>query len=605
MSRISDALRPLDLDPPLRIVVTGRKGAGKTTLVSHLKALVPSVQRPLPLSLRRRPHDRALFLITRLVEILHNVVSQHIPDQKTATRHELDLDESGKKQLWIWDSNDENGVVAVGADQEAAQIDVLLFVTRLDASRVGKYDKKHLIVLRKLFGEQILHRIVFVLTRGSALPPINLNFNEFVGVRSDMLYAYAKEVFKPVQVSGGVGIEYAPDLIEEELRKRALIEQTDLEPISSDEAHETEETAQGNVSENGEMGTSSTAEPQHLEQPSEATNSPVQALTKADLKKLEKRITQDWLNTKPRPSVKKMFEVLLHDEGNDASSVTGMADTLIDDIYASGVYPLDRRVFTDPPRPRCVVVEMAHDCAINEAGEKLLPNKIAWIHTLVGAIAQTAKEVRRKREAQRAKEEQEEKEKEKAVSRPGRFKWLNDLRREFLRGSLRMVLTQFVLVYVGMVVYLKVEERRRKWKEAQDDDSVLLELDDEEYERLTKPDEGTDGSVILESGPIREEEEELKDAEKEFFGVREREKLFEDKQEVRGRGPMYGDEGANNKWRTSGDEFEEFEEADEARDGGDGDEVIMKEKYNADDAKKWKNKSGGEDEGEGQNDEDD
>lgn len=596
MSHSSAALRPLVLDPPLRIVVTGRKSAGKTTLVSHLKALIPQVQPPLPVTLRRRPRERLIFLLTRLVDILHNVLSRNVPEQKITTRHVLDLDERGEKKLWIWDSHDETGVEAASTDQQVAQLDVVLFVTRLDSSRVGKYDKKHLIVLRELFGEQILHKIVFVLTRGSALPPINLSFDEFVRVRSDMLYAYVKEVFRPIQVSGGVGIEYAPDLIAEELQRKAQLEQTDLEPSPSDEAAgEAEESAQENVSENGDARPpSSPPEPPHAQRPSEATNISAQTLTDAELKKLEKRITKEWLNTKPRPSVKKMFEVLLHDKDNDASSVTGMPDSLIDDIYASGVFALDRRVFADPPRPRSVVVEMAHDCAVNEAGEKILPNKTAWMHTLVDAIAQTAKEVRRERAQPTATAMDEERNRGNArVPRAGVFKWVNDFRREFLRGSVRLAMAQYLLIYVGMVVYLKVAERRRKWKEAQDDDSVLLELDDEEYERLTKPDEGTDGSVTIESGPAMEEEEELKDAEKEFFGAKEREPVFEQKQEIQGRGPKYGDEGEHNKWRML-NEYEDLDDADEGADEGDGDTATVKEKFSADNPEKWKKKTGNE-----------
>ncbi|KAI0565998.1 hypothetical protein FGB62_13g246 [Gracilaria domingensis] len=122
--------------------------------------------------------------------------------------------------------------------------------------------------------------------------------------------------------------------------------------------------------------------------------------------------------------------------------------------------------------------------------------------------------------------------------KPPPLNWWRRLHREIVCGGIRTAVMTVAFVYLGLYTYLQITESRRKWKAAQDDDDVLLKLDQDEFERRTKPDPGTDGSVILSSEPEPQEEEELKDEEKEFFGSEQADAV--DRQAVKGE-PVQGE----------------------------------------------------------------
>ncbi|MFS7989041.1 putative small monomeric GTPase [Helianthus anomalus] len=66
-------------------------------------------------------------------------------------------------------------------------IDVLLYVDRLDAYRVDTLDKQVVKAISNIFGQEIWHRAILVLTHAQASPPDSLTYNEFLSKRSEAL----------------------------------------------------------------------------------------------------------------------------------------------------------------------------------------------------------------------------------------------------------------------------------------------------------------------------------------------------------------------------------------------------------------------------------
>jgi hypothetical protein len=67
-------------------------------------------------------------------------------------------------------------------------IDVLLYVDRLDAYRVDTLDGQVVKAISNIFGQEIWHRAILVLTHAQVSPPgSSLTYNEFLSKRSESL----------------------------------------------------------------------------------------------------------------------------------------------------------------------------------------------------------------------------------------------------------------------------------------------------------------------------------------------------------------------------------------------------------------------------------
>lgn len=512
MSFVQHPLAPLSSCDPLRLAIVGPSSSGKTTLVNHILQRAHRIIRQAPPAqpsrspnpiLARLAGSRITTVLSRAFTFVHSLIKAFIPSAH-ADRHQFfsvpseddiaDADIDGIGAVIVWDTDGRGGVQAL--QDMGDDIDVILFVTRLDDSRVNRQDKIILSHLIQCFGDEVLHKVVFILTHGHALPPLNLSYSDYIRGRTHLLAAAVRLCVRPVVIpsSETPSSSSAPQFVDE---TEHMTRQEQLQHASVMVHHSAIPT-------------------QHLDTGALSlfTHRPEQRAPEG-----EEIDPNDPYGELPR-AVKKVFDVLGNDDDTDRGSVTGLDDTFLDELAGVGILPDDNRRFRDPLVPQALVVELSDACPVDDNGQKILPDGVAWFPELIHKIAQIATdapaiiaEIKERKEVLREQTRQQVVQPQSQVHRQLR-QMLTSLSRDGFRILLVEIGIIFFIWQVGSAVkYTK--DRRRRLRE-QDESDVLLELSDEEFERLTRPDPGSGGKVVM--GDVDDDDEVLLETEDEFFG---------------------------------------------------------------------------------------
>lgn len=420
--------------------------------------------------------------------------------------------------ITLWEADGAAGVHAFLA--EPSEIDVVLFLARLDHDRVGKEDKLALLQVVLFFGEDVLDKLVIVFTHGHALPPCDLTFHEYVRGRADLLWAYVKEVVPPVIIPN--------------LYRPVRESETDPVPTPAIAPVPGEQATDADASNPPEESISSpteTAQAEHVSstaaigyreqflarQPVSADTDPAESLTARQRRK----ITRKWMEGDMNPVAANVFNVLGNDNDTDEGSVSGLPEDFLHALVKEAVHPLDTRVFKDPTRPPTVVTELSESCPRDQHGQPVLPDGTPWLRILLDTVMSTVASARAK--AARPAEELEELEERVRVPGESRAQFVQKLRGMFqslAKDSLRVFLLEIALLVLFVHAGNAIRNEREKRKAIVPDNAsdLLMELSDEEFDRLTKPDPGSGGNFVFEARPPNlSDDESIGDPEADFF----------------------------------------------------------------------------------------
>jgi AIG1 family len=375
----------------LTIAVVGRDGAGKTALVTHLslelsppESSVPlhqavvrqqfappprprrsTANQPPPLLLRLA-RSAASVVLRRAVAVFWSLACRRRP---TCVAHSLPAppDSSTSHDTWqLIDAESEGGLFSVA---QRYQPDVVLFVTRLDESRAAKADRLVLTDIERAFGSDVWPRTVCVLTHGHSLPPAHLTYDEYLRGRRDALWRALTFIIPPVPRPVQVSVHTEGD------------EQDEDDHKDEDDAVLTPEP-----------------EPQEVPTPLPLLWQPP-SLIRLLLKPLLRG--GKW-TPRRRPTTARR-EVLRAQPGQNSveASASALALGVGGDLGLPDDDPeierLRNMMFDDPPAPEICVVELAELCPKDSSGDKVLPDGVAWMPELLGAIRIAAKSSRNDR----------------------------------------------------------------------------------------------------------------------------------------------------------------------------------------------------------------
>lgn len=570
---------PPSLSPPLRLAIVGRKRAGKTTLLSHISSVwgapetlsphLPVARPPNPLFARLFASRLGVLASRGLRFVLRAVCLFRRPAECTA----VSLRNGGT----VWDPISGNVTVAV-VEAVDFRVDLILFVTRLDDGRVSRADRLQLVELVNCFGEDVLEKTVFVFTHGCATPPADLTFKDFVRGRRDLLWQFVSDMLPPIELPHP---EQSADPTQTRSNDREELPQPDNEDMVTNAGGDEVLVCNGSVDNevpSAEIGSTASGQnddvasqpgapqeavdPQSLSEHGEnsrenGSGDPVRTSgTTANGDARQSGNGDDDANQEEnggdqfriRPD---KLDELLGDVSSDDMSLTSVPDDVVGRLWEMIVHPKDDRLFTDRCKPPAVVVEMSEACPKDERERKILPDGTAWLPNLLTIVSSMAQESRRRQtEAEELAALALGREPQRP---PGFWRQIREMLESLRKDAFRILLAEIAILVLALQVGSSIkkfqERRRQKALDAiDDDDDVLLEMSDEEYEALTKPDENNKPFVLYDDMP-KEEPEVESENEKEFFGsegskldldVLENEKS--DKQEETG-----GDEDAKAK----------------------------------------------------------
>lgn len=483
-------LAPLTASGPLKIAIVGPNKSGKTALLEHflshahetlIEPLEPALSsRSSNPILARLAASRLAFILGRTARLAFSFIRLLQRQRPICVQHDV-LPAPDAHPLTFLDAQGAMGLHSLYDD--AASADVVLYVTRLDHSRSDRHDKNMFVQLVDVFGTEVLDRLIIVLTRGLALPPLNLTHTEFVRGRSDMLTSFMRLVWPPVVVrpqrkestdeTGGAqdeqGVEDAP-LVSGGAIINACAEQFNFEEI----------TFMSGVRRNIRLYPRTQVEEE-----------------RGDL----------------HPAVRSVVAAVVNDDDTDEGSVSAIPEDFIDPLFEAGVHPDDKRTFEDPATPPFAVVELSHACPTNSNGEKLLPDGTPWFSNLVAKIAKVSEDAPRKAAERIARKEEQTR--QPPLNFSSRFR---EMLRSVSHDAIRLFLIQTVLGLLIWQIAAAIEDAKERNEKAveNDESNVLLEISDEEFEKLTRPDPGSGGQaeIILEPD---DDEIDLEESEEDFF----------------------------------------------------------------------------------------
>jgi hypothetical protein len=375
----------------LTIAVVGRDGAGKTALVTHLSLELspPASSVPLHQSIvrqhfappprpRRSTASQPPPLLLRLARSATSVVMRRAVSvfwslacrrRPTFIARSLPAppDSSISHDTWqLIDAESEGGLFSVA---QRYRPDVVLFVTRLDESRAAKADRLVLTDIERAFGSEVWPRIVCVLTHGHSLPPAHLTYDEYLRGRRDALWRALTFIIPPVPRPVQVSVHTEGN------------EQDEDEQRDGDDAVITQEP-----------------QPQAVPAPQPL---PWQfpSLFRLLLKPL---LGGRKCTPHRRPSTGRCEALRAQPDQNSVeASASALASGVGRDLGLPDDDPeierLRNMMFDDPPAPEICVVELAELCPKDSSGQKVLPDGVAWMPELLGAIESAAKSSRNER----------------------------------------------------------------------------------------------------------------------------------------------------------------------------------------------------------------
>lgn len=426
-------LENLQLDPPLRLCISGLPNAGKTALFNHLIAHTsprPTTAQatdppPSPNRLLTRfatsPPITFLRHLLRPANTLLHLITATSPPPPLALRRGLHL-----------------------RDGPDAHVDVVLHVARLDETRSGHVDAVALSETMQIMGPSALTRLVIVLTHGEATPPSNISRSAFIRARSRTICRAIPYAIPPD----------TPELIDDD------------DPVNRP----------------GWGGEARYFEPDRRELPSEDT--------------LE-------VNEHTRETLRKVADTLSFSEGpglGDGERVD-MPEDMLEAFHAAvcGTEPPP----PEPEGPPVVVIELG-----NTSG-----STHEWETHLTDAVLQVARKTRATGEGALRIDDN-------ASRSTGAIARMKELVKGVNASGIRLLLAHIIAVLAVVqlaAAVIGMHERMKERAAKSEAEDVLLEMSDEEYEKLTADDGKT--HVLFDAGDGDEEEDELRGSDDEFFGT--------------------------------------------------------------------------------------
>jgi hypothetical protein len=239
-------------------------------------------------------------------------------------------------RLPMWQILDPTGKAGIFHIAHSFKPDVLLFVTRMDESRAAKEDRLEMLSVAAAFGNSVFERMVFVLTHGHSLPPVDLTYMEYMRGRRDSIWRSLTAVIPPV-------------------RREMTSEETVLLQSERPADHAANST-----------DLPATQEDRNARSLPVDSNSPQVefSIPPEDMQLVSER--GDVFSNFPSSQGEEM------NDGNEEEDV----------------------VYDDPPPPEIAVVELSELCPRNSFGNKMLPDGTAWmpeLHALIGRIGSASK----------------------------------------------------------------------------------------------------------------------------------------------------------------------------------------------------------------------
>eukprot|EP00177_Eucheuma_denticulatum_P005608 GFKZ01010206.1.p1 GENE.GFKZ01010206.1~~GFKZ01010206.1.p1 ORF type:complete len:466 (-),score=79.82 GFKZ01010206.1:1164-2561(-) len=166
-------------------------------------------------------------------------------------------------------------------------------------------------------------------------------------------------------------------------------------------------------------------------------------------------------------------------------SVAVIGQNAIEDLYKELVHEKDRRVFAEREVAGWVVVEMGDAERKDEWGRGVMPDGKVWMEELLKEVVRVGDKVRRDPALVPA---------DSVETRKGFWGTLGDMFQSLAKDWVRVLLAEAVIIVLGLNVRnALVAARRRRREKAMAESSgedVLLEMSDEEFEKLDKSETG-------------------------------------------------------------------------------------------------------------------
>lgn len=166
-------------------------------------------------------------------------------------------------------------------------------------------------------------------------------------------------------------------------------------------------------------------------------------------------------------------------------SVAVVGQEVIEDLYKELVHEKDRRIFEEREVAGWVVVEMGEAGRKDEWGRGVMPDGQVWLEELLREIVRVGDNVRRERALVPA---------ESVETRKGFWGTLGDMIGSLANDWVRVLLAEVVIIVFSVNVRnaLVAARQRRREKELANRgrEDVLLEMGDEEFEKLDKSESG-------------------------------------------------------------------------------------------------------------------
>lgn len=501
-------LQPLIDVPRLRIAVIGRERSGKSTIVdalsAHAQPVVNAVEtdeyhrhaRFSPANIFRADLSatlpvRACVSVGRAIRPLLDVI---LPRYPPCRKLDFGLPHAPGRFFRIYDGDGEEAALSV-AHARGIKSDVILFVTRLDDARSSREDAVALQIARLVFGDEVLKRMVIVLTHGCATPPTDLSYSQFVQGRIETIFRLMDSVFEPIIVTP--------------------------EPSSAgSSSSQSYSSAQGHPAEDAQLVQSDglVETPVGMDQAG-GTSSP----------HIDDLIEQ--LTVEQREKALKAFESFInanHEDGSESDgSVTDLPPNFVQAFHWANIHPEDRKVYKETFRPAIVVVELSPSCPTDDHGAAILPDGTAWLPNLVQTIADVAQKAQdtyfaERDEARRGVmttielaegDEHDDTALDDGIMRedicdPGTGTFLqrmHKLVRRLGESGIRVVFAQMALValvfVLGKEMHAALERQRERYY---DDSDTLLEMPEEDFQAVMRDFNG-DKPIIVYHGMTEEE----------------------------------------------------------------------------------------------------
>lgn len=518
---------PLRALEGLTIAVVGAQGSGKSALVADLLSQCGVSPPPRLQIASPRPRIGPPALVTHVLRsapVLH--LRNLLAGVRTALRNRLRIEAFEKHEIKtagapvrILEATGERGIMGIArATASLSGVHLILFCTRLDESRAVTDERLQLMYLLRSLGPRALECTLFVLTHGCARPPYGLDFAQYVRGRRDFLWKTIKQIVPPARrgephlfreqstipfsttiPEGFGGTEKGTITFERMFPSPFFVRYLQRRFARRNRRS----SAEG---EGGEQGDSIAGDARSLQ---------ALAFAEAQDENLGDRADQLYETMGKLPELLKNADTSLHP----------LAQLEQVDVIRPEEDMEEYALYEDAPPPEVAVVELSGLCLTNDDGDRVLPDGTPWFDALVAAAAKRA-----------AWDEMDAEEQGALIVQGGlrenggwRRRVLKFVHRSLHDARVRLILEALILgtlVNLSTFTYCRYMEarERRRVREKKD---LIVEIDDEEFERLTKvdPDRGlmafdldTGGRVdesAIEKGDFSKT---LEDAELDFFG---------------------------------------------------------------------------------------